>query len=238
MLYFNTNLGATPCTRAGIAAKKARSEMWQRAKDFGSCYRLTPEKLQPSKLLGWPSGRSRRRRPARQLTIARSTVKEAITLLAMTCRSDRWITRAGENDYLRDPLGMQSWRGLRNGRLMFPSPELVRSIHADRSGLRPYCRPSSSRQSAGDRSMQLCALRYLRTLTNAYEDRSEARKRNDQRIPTLLCAGYDRALSLIHGAAEQKRKSGYRWDRVEGRIAESYPMRRLTRILIAVDQDR
>ena len=42
-------------------------------------------------------------------------------------------------------------------------------------------------------------------------------KRNDQRLQRC-CEGYERTLSLIHGEAEQKRKAGNRWDRVEGRI--------------------
>ena len=42
-------------------------------------------------------------------------------------------------------------------------------------------------------------------------------ERNDQRLQR--CGeGYERTLSLIHGEAEQKRKAGDRWDRVEGRI--------------------
>ena len=38
------------------------------------------------------------------------------------------------------------------------------------------------------------------------------RKQNDQRLQRC-CQGYERTLSLIHGEAEQKRKSGDRWDR-------------------------
>ena len=42
-------------------------------------------------------------------------------------------------------------------------------------------------------------------------------KRNDQRLQR--CGeGYERTHALIHGEAEQKRKAGNRWDRVEGRI--------------------
>ena len=42
-------------------------------------------------------------------------------------------------------------------------------------------------------------------------------ERNDQRLQRC-CEGYERTHSLIHGEAEQKRKAGNRWDRVEGRI--------------------
>ena len=42
-------------------------------------------------------------------------------------------------------------------------------------------------------------------------------KRNDQRLQRC-CEGYERTHSLIHGEAEQKRKVGDRWDRVEGRV--------------------
>ena len=42
-------------------------------------------------------------------------------------------------------------------------------------------------------------------------------KQNDQRLQRC-CEGYERTHALIHGEAEQKRKAGDRWDRVEGRI--------------------
>ena len=42
-------------------------------------------------------------------------------------------------------------------------------------------------------------------------------KQDDQRLQRC-CEGYERTHSLIHGEAEQKRKAGDRWDRVEGRI--------------------
>ena len=42
-------------------------------------------------------------------------------------------------------------------------------------------------------------------------------KQDDQRLQRC-CEGYERTHALIHGEAEQKRKAGERWDRVEGRI--------------------
>ena len=42
-------------------------------------------------------------------------------------------------------------------------------------------------------------------------------KQDDQRLQRC-CEGYERTHALIHGEAEQKRKAGDRWDRVEGRI--------------------
>ena len=42
-------------------------------------------------------------------------------------------------------------------------------------------------------------------------------EQNDRRLQRC-CEGYERTHALIHGEAEQKRKAGDRWDRVEGRI--------------------
>ena len=42
-------------------------------------------------------------------------------------------------------------------------------------------------------------------------------RRSDQRLQRAR-GGFDRTLSLIHAEAQQKRKAGERWDRVEGRI--------------------
>ena len=42
-------------------------------------------------------------------------------------------------------------------------------------------------------------------------------EQNDRRLQRC-CEGYERTHALIHSEAEQKRKAGDRWDRVEGRI--------------------
>ena len=58
---------------------------------------------------------------------------------------------------------------------------------------------------------------HVTILTNAYEGSFEECKQDDQRLQRC-CEGYERTHALIHGEAEQKRKAGERWDRVEGRI--------------------
>ena len=48
--------------------------------------------------------------------------------------------------------------------------------------------------------------------------RTDQRVRGFRRSVQLARGGFERTFSLIHAEAEQKRKSGDRWDRVEGRI--------------------
>ena len=48
--------------------------------------------------------------------------------------------------------------------------------------------------------------------------RTDQRVRGFRRSVQLARGGFERTFSLIHAEAEQKRKTGDRWDRVEGRI--------------------
>ena len=58
---------------------------------------------------------------------------------------------------------------------------------------------------------------HVTKLTDAYDDQAQEIRRSDQSLQRAR-GGFDRTLSVIHAEAEQKRKQGDRWDRVEGRI--------------------
>ena len=47
---------------------------------------------------------------------------------------------------------------------------------------------------------------------------TDRRLRGSEQLIQHACEGSGRAHSLIHAEAEQKRKAGHRWDRVESRI--------------------